>query len=62
MERQKGTAIKRPLMARLGSWLRGVIGKEQRADPQWDEDVKRQQAGKMGENIRLPEDIRASQR
>lgn len=49
-------------MARLGSWLRGVIGKEQRADPQWDEDVKRQQAGKMGENIRLPEDIRASQR
>jgi hypothetical protein len=62
LERQTSTKMRRPIMARIGHWLRGVVKKEQRADPQWDEEVKREETGKMGEDIRLPEDMRQSER
>jgi len=59
MQRRESTASKTPLLARIGNWLRAVVGREQRADPQWNEEVKRERTGKMGEDI-LPEDMRAS--
>jgi hypothetical protein len=64
MERTQNMSarMRRPLLARLGGWLRRVVRNEQRADPEWDEEVRREQTGKMGEDIRLPEDIRASER
>jgi hypothetical protein len=62
MERKQSGQMKLPLIARLGNWLRGVVRKEQHADPEWEEEVRREQTGKMGEDIRLPEDMRASER
>jgi hypothetical protein len=32
-------------------WLGNVIRREQRADPQWKEEERRERTGKMGENI-----------
>ena len=62
MERTQSVKMKIPFMSRVGSWLRGLVRREQLADPEWEEEVRREQTGKMGEDIRLPEDIRAPER
>ncbi|HMI87008.1 MAG TPA: hypothetical protein VK550_23095 [Polyangiaceae bacterium] len=49
-------------MARLGSWLRGVVRKEQLADPQWDEEARREQTGKIGEDLRTREEFHLPER
>jgi len=58
IERQSKT--KRPLLTRLGNWLRAVVRKEQLADPQWDEEVRREQTGQMGENLHTAEEMRSA--
>lgn len=62
MERRRYTEVRRPVLTRMGNWLKGVVSKEQHADPQWEEEVERKKSGKMGEDIRLPEDMRAVRR
>jgi hypothetical protein len=62
MERTPRVKMKIPLLSRIGSWLRGLVRKEQRADPEWEEEVRREQTGKMGEDIHLPGEAAASER
>ena len=46
-----GTKTKRGLVSRMGNWLQALVQKEQKADPQWDEEERRERGGKAGENI-----------
>jgi hypothetical protein len=48
--------------SRVSAWLRRIIRKEQLSDPQWDEEIRRERTGKMGENIRTEEEARETHR
>jgi hypothetical protein len=48
---QEKAEQKRRFVSGLGRWLRTIVRRAQRADPQWDEEVKRERRGQMGENI-----------
>jgi hypothetical protein len=52
----------RSFASRIGSWLRRIVRREQLADPQWDEERRREQSGKMGEDIRTEEEPRSTSR
>jgi hypothetical protein len=56
------TRTKTGFVSRIGTWLRAVVQKAQQADPQWDEELRRERTGKMGENIRGQEEIGPSKR
>jgi hypothetical protein len=59
---QRTARTKTRLLWRFGNWLRAVVQKERLADPQWDEEERREQTGKMGENIRGQEKSGSSKR
>jgi hypothetical protein len=52
----------RSFSSRIGSWLRRIVRREQLVDPQWDEERRREQSGKMGEDIRTEEEARSTSR
>jgi hypothetical protein len=48
--------------SRISAWLQRIIRKDQLADPQWDEEERRERTGKMGEDIRTEDESRDSTR
>jgi hypothetical protein len=46
----------------VGAWLHRIIRKEQRGDPQWEEESRRERVGKIGENVRTEEEAREGRR
>ena len=58
MRARRTTRPRASFAARVGAWLRRIIRKDQLADPQWDEERRRERTGKMGENLRTEDEAR----
>jgi len=56
VRRAKGPRV--TFASRISAWLRRVIRKDQLADPQWEEEARRERTGKMGEDIRTEDEAR----
>jgi hypothetical protein len=54
METSLGARRKFGVASRFGSWLRSIVRKDVQADPQWDDEVRRERTGKAGEDLEDP--------